>query len=595
MGKIKRKIKSLFCSFPKLTFLFILLLVYSRLINLSWGLPFPFHPDERNMAVALKQLSCHSFSIKNFQSSIKNCLNPKFFAYGQFPLYLGYFLIQVYFIIVGRLGSKITFEQAVYSLRLISAVAGLLTAVYGLKIIIWMVKEKMKRSMKVGFYLPLALVVFTFSPGLIQFSHFGTTESLLMLFYVLIIYFSLKVVDQYKKRDLIILSLISGLAIATKISAAVYLFIPFAAIVFQNKKDLKGGFWKIFHFIGLTILAAVFFSPHNLINLDQFLGALRYESDVALGRIVPFYTRQFVGTIPFIFQFTSIFPFALGWTTVILFVFGFFFLPLTKEINLLRLAFLAVFLPNGLLFAKWTRFMAPVFPVMILFSILFLFNLISFLKRKNRFFKFNDRLIDFGLLVLILLMILPGIAYLSVYKQTDVRFIASKWIYRNIPQGSYILSETANVVDLPVFSPREKSNLSKELVLNYVSFNFYDLDASSEVKEELFNHLSRADYIFVPSRRIFFNHTCLKREKREILYRFSQKRCRRLKKKYPLLNWYYENLFQGKLGFRKVAEFTSFPRIELFGKTLIKFSDEAAEETWSVFDHPVIRIYKRKV
>jgi len=42
-----------------------------------------------------------------------------------------------------------------------------------------------------------------------------------------------------------------------------------------------------------------------------------------------------------------------------------------------------------------------------------------------------------------------------------------------------------------------------------------------------------------------------------------------------------------------VAEFNSYPKITLFGKTFIEFPDENAEETWSVFDHPVIRIYKK--
>ena len=64
-------------------------------------------------------------------------------------------------------------------------------------------------------------------------------------------------------------------------------------------------------------------------------------------------------------------------------------------------------------------------------------------------------------------------------------------------------------------------------------------------------------------------------------------------KKYPLLNQYYKKLFNGEAGFVEIAEFTSYPRIQIFGKTLFEFPDESAEETWTVFDHPVIRIYKR--
>ena len=85
------------------------------------------------------------------------------------------------------------------------------------------------------------------------------------------------------------------------------------------------------------------------------------------------------------------------------------------------------------------------------------------------------------------------------------------------------------------------------------------MDENSQLQEELKEHLAKADYIFVPSRRIFAN----------------------LNNRYPLLNKYYTDLFSGKLGFEKVAEFSA------------GLNDEQAEETWSVFDHPVIRIYKR--
>jgi hypothetical protein len=60
-----------------------------------------------------------------------------------------------------------------------------------------------------------------------------------------------------------------------------------------------------------------------------------------------------------------------------------------------------------------------------------------------------------------------------------------------------------------------------------------------------------------------------------------------------VLKKYYEDLFSGKSGFTKVAEFSSYPRIQLFGKTIFEFPDESAEETFTVFDHPVMRVYKR--
>jgi len=185
---------------------------------------------------------------------------------------------------------------------------------------------------------------------------------------------------------------------------------------------------------------------------------------------------------------------------------------------------------------------------------------ISKISLKFKTFRFT---LVFALCTLIFAMIVPGLAYLSIYQNPDVRFQASDWIYKNIPNNSYLLFETANVVDIPIPSPGQNPDLSYQTV----SFNFYDLDQSPELQSVLKNHLEEADYIFVPSRRIFANHP---------------------KEKYPVLNKYYEDLFSGKSGFEKVAEFKSFPKI----KNLI-FPDEQAEETWTVFDHPVIRIYKK--
>ena len=49
---------------------------------------------------------------------------------------------------------------------------------------------------------------------------------------------------------------------------------------------------------------------------------------------------------------------------------------------------------------------------------------------------------------------------------------------------------------------------------------------------------------------------------------------------------YYKLLFEGKLGFREALRVTSFPTI--FG---IQFDDTWAEEAFSVYDHPEVRIY----
>ncbi|PIY72292.1 hypothetical protein COY87_01775 [Candidatus Roizmanbacteria bacterium CG_4_10_14_0_8_um_filter_33_9] len=628
----------------------VLLLLYTRFVNLGWGLPYPLHPDERNMANAVQQLNCNlQPPIASFQS-LSSCLNPHFFAYGQFPLYFAYFGILLFHLISG-INAAITFNEVTIALRIISAIASVLNVWVLMKIIEVIIRHSGKPRQRRAHpesildnhkwcqndVLKLfAFCLLTFSPYFIQFSHFGTTESLLMLFYSLIILFSLKIISSHKptanNQQLIYLSIVSGLALATKISSVVFLFVPLISIIISHwnkqqvaqlrptfngtsrgkaviagmtskasaKEVMKFLTESIVLFMVMSIITSLIFSPHNLISFKDFFSSFQYESSVALGKYITFYTRQFVFSIPVWFQINNIFPYVLGLPQFILFIFGFFFLPWKNaRINLLRFSFLIYFLPNAFVFTKWTRFMAPIFPIMSIFAVIFIYSMYgkSKGKRQNSKMQVRSQTLNTSYFLLIfltfsfcLLTYLPGIAFLSVYTSPDVRFTASEWIYDNIPSESKILSETANVIDIPIPTTNHKIPISN---YQYLSFDFYNLDTNIELQNQLPYLEQSADYIFIPSRRIFTNHTCINLKTFPNITGDYPKRCMNLEDQYPLLNKYYNDLFSGRLGFEKVAEFSSYPKIQLFGKTIVEFPDEKAEESWSVFDHPVIRIYKR--
>lgn len=564
------------------------------------------------MAVAVQSLNCDVSSF-NFQVSwFRQCFNPNFFAYGQFHLYVAYFFIQLWSVVVGRLGDPISFAQAVISLRVISAVASILNAFVLLKVLSlfrssFTSGESSSATPEVVPSLAYSILntpyaiflILVFSPYAIQFSHFGTTESLLMLFYSLIIYFSLRISSNraIPTKDIVVLSLASGLAVATKVSSVVFLVFPFLVLLYLGITDSKLSVPKRIrrytlytaYFILLTAIVATVFSPHNLFNFQDFLSSMRYETAVGIGATQVFYTRTFDNAVPVLFQAMRVFPYALGWPQYALFIAGFLLLPWKdRKINFLRVAFLLYFIPSAFLFAKWTRFMAPILPIATVFSVLALISFskyISSTRISNLLFKTKN----WVLLIIIVVTIIPGLAYLSIYRSPDVRFTASRWIYENIPEGSYILSETANVVDIPLMLPNYKAPPANYTV---ISFDFYNLDTNPKLEEELEKHINRADYIFIPSRRVFSNHACLDPDELFLApvdrIGYEASRCEELKKKYPLLNDYYRKLFLGELGFTKVAEFTSYPR--MFG---FEFPDESAEETWTVFDHPVVRVYKR--
>jgi hypothetical protein len=85
--------------------------------------------------------------------------------------------------------------------------------------------------------------------------------------------------------------------------------------------------------------------------------------------------------------------------------------------------------------------------------------------------------------------------------------------------------------------------------------------------------------------------------------------------KYPITSKYYELLFRGDLGYERIAEFTSRPTLPVpfihlcitppgisYGKVAqtqecstegISITDDYADETWTVYDHPKVTIFKR--
>lgn len=606
---------------------FTALLIVTRFVNLPWGLPYPMHPDERNMAVSIMQMECRElFS--------PGCLDPEFYAYGQFPLYLAYTMARLFHVVMGMGDAGISFEEATMALRVISAASSVVTGWLLLLIVVILAKKaalsvqgaaKLSALPRWMVYPAAAAIVFV--PGLIQLAHFGTTEALLMLLYTTIAYHSLKLFEKrlsplgYALQT----GLATGAALATKVSALPYALVPLAALLLSYPWPTIGTKWACADclarsmrglarlasigmlFIAVSLVIGLGLSPYNWIEFDKFMNSMSYESAVGFGTALVFYTRSFYGTAPVLFQFGTILPYALGLPLLILFMVGFFFLPWKhRGFLLLRIMFLLYFLPQSFLYAKWTRFIAPVFPLMVAIAVCAL--VFWYAATTQRFKSARRQVLAWWLFAgVVLTACLPGAAVLSIYVNPDVRYTASRWIFENIPDGAYILAETANVVDIPIAVPNTEPQLPPR-GYQYISFDFYNLDDNPFLGKELETHLARAEYVFVNSRRVFKNHTCLEPGsiRKKALISIDQRlpvpiytpifdqlaRCESLRQRYPQLHAYYDRLFNSG-EYRLVGEFTSFPMISVAGYPILELPDENAEETWTVFDHPVIRIYQR--
>jgi hypothetical protein len=361
--------------------------------------------------------------------------------------------------------------------------------------------------------------------------------------------FSFLIYDYPSKFFYLILSgFISGIGLSSKISALILTIPIFLSLLFLFIKhhSFKKIFLQILFFLSSTIFIGILLSPYNLVKFSDFFSSMRYEVGVANGSTPVFYTRQFIHSAPYLFQLKNIFPYVNG---IFIFIFGFIGLGILirqyfqkHKINnyLLITLFssLVYFIYQGQLFVKWTRFMSPIFFVLPLFSILFIFFL------KNKFIQ----------IICIILAIFPGIYFLKTYFLTDTRILATEWINYNIPPESHVLSESGNVVNIPLYNSK----------IDVDNFDFYTLDENHNYSTSLYQSLSQSNFIFIPSRRVFANQN---------------------NSSFPSSQEYYQNLFSGNLGFNLVKTFSHTNSLFL--------NSEIAEETWSVFDNPIIRIYSK--
>ncbi len=180
--------------------------------------------------------------------------------------------------------------------------------------------------------------------------------------------------------------------------------------------------------------------------------------------------------------------------------------------------------------------------------------------------------VAYGLLSLVVIAtMLWGWGFLAIYRRPLSRVTASRWIYQNIPAGSHLGNEhwddplPFSIDGHMSFKP---SGMYYGLSSSDGMMQMYNED-TPEKREQLVQWLDEADYIILSSNRLYGSIP-------------------RLPMRYPMTTLYYKLVFEGKLGFKQAAKFTSFPTI--FG---LPFDDSGAEEAFSVYDHPVVYIFQK--
>lgn len=519
--------------------LFTLLLAASffRFYNLNWDEGHFFHPDERNIANAVSGLIFFSQ------------MDPKFYAYGGFLIYLYKGTVDLL---------SLLFQNPPLSTdwSYINLIGRYYSAFFSTMTLIPLFLLTRKLFTEKTAFLTCLLYVFTVSS--IQTAHFSITENFLTLSLVTMTYLSLLLYEKPTFIRYFLIGLLLGITVATKTTGISYTLLPFITtllLLTSRRSSLGKGFAGLAGIGGLAFLVFSLFSPFTFLNMEKFLESMRFENSVVLGTNPVVYTLQFTSTLPYLFQIQNLF-WQLG-PVMLASLFG--IILLLKNLIKSRKAELLIFLSFPLIYfmyvggwhTKFIRYMVPLLPFFLISASIFLLWMIK-----------KWRYVGIGLTSLCVgITILWALTFFSIYTRPQTRVIASEWIYINVPRGSVLYSEHWDEglpIPLLMGSP-------DEYYMNQLTI--YEPDNEAKISYYA-TSLARADYVTITTRRLY--GTLLN-----------------LPDKYPLTSKYYELLFSGKLGFKKVKEFSSYP--SLFG---IEINDDTSEETFQVYDHPKVMIFR---
>jgi len=562
---------------PLALFSLALLGLALRLYGLNWDQGNSFQPDERQIMFHVTTLSW-PHSLAQFLDPVNSPLNPHFFAYGSFPLYLLAVLGNILTRFFPALGS---FVNLTLVGRVVNAIFDsgtiLLTGWLGLLLADDHTTER-KQAWTLAL-LAAALVAFT--PFQLQLSHFYAVDTMLLFFTTLTVLACVALVHTSTPiRWSLVAGLGYGLAIATKFSAAPLIVPLIVAVAMRGRHhglfQALGVFFSSLTTTGLIFLIAM---PYALLDWTNFREQVAAQGDLARGLLDLPYVRQFAGTIPYLYQVQNIILWGLGLMLgLAAFVgFGWLLWRLWKQFDNPWLVVLAWVVPYSIIvgsfYVKFMRYMLPIYPCLTLMAAAFLVALLYREDVRNR--RFPLAVLPIAATVLVLAgTAFQGLALLNVYSQPNTRIQASLWMYSHLKPGSVLTYEQW---DDPLPVPVGNNNPSEFVQATYP-------DASGQVQTGLDLYgddtLQKAQQLA----HLLPNINCITMATDRL-----DKSIPRLPQRYPLTIHYYQLLFSGQLGFYLAARFENHPN--LFGVTL---DDSNADESYSVFDHPTVRIFVRE-
>ncbi len=579
--------------------------------------PLQMHPDERFLSLVANRIDWPS-SLSAYFDTARSPLNPyndgetRSYVYGTFPL----FLVKAVATLRGDdpPGPNNSYQATVVSGRQVTAAFDVLAILLVFLLGLTLANRRLAL---------LAALLYALAVLPTQLAHFWAMDPFLNVFALLTLLLSIRWVRAHGGGAWWLAAGIGisiGLATASKVNGAIFAAIPALAFLVRlalydvprlrctwsgtpiREPRRPPGAW-LTDLSMLSLAAAVslivfriaqpyaFAGPHawDFTLNQQWWDDIQRERDFQQGNAdyPPFI--QFAGTTPFVTALRNITLWGLG---PALAVAGFAGLA-TAAITVARRRDLALLLPLaftllvlgfwGPRFVAFMRYFLPAYPLLCLFAASALLTFerrtraglhITAWRFRRRLDPRRSRPIALAAIAIVLgITAWWAFAFQRVYLEEHPRIAATRWIYANLPPGTAITTE---IWDDPVpwdFPGRERQ-------YRLVELDMYRTDSIEKVRELIYGlpaapgeqprpGLDAADYIAVTSNRI-------------------RDSVPRLEREYPATIHYYQLLESGELGFERVATFTVRP--SFLG---LSIDDSGAEESFTVYDHPEVRIYRK--
>ncbi len=571
-----------------------------RIYGLDWDRGLFFHPDERQILMVVERLTLPNHWRELFSAS--SALNPRFFAYGSFPLYL----LRMLSWIVARWQPAWASMSHFYVLgRLLSALADTLTVLFtyvlGCKLF----------DRRVAL---LTAMFVTFTVLHIQLAHFYTVDGLLTMWIVLSVIVAIDVARHGRRRDAVSLGILLGIALATKVSV-----LPLALVVWVAwMASALGERWSWSQFRtqwraawesvrgsalltwGTAALCFFLLQPYALVDVYHFVTGVGQEIAMSQGWYDFPYTRQYAGTLPYRYQARQIVLFAMGPPLAALGFGGLFWLSFRAVRQPARDWVVALTWPllyaltQGAAFAKFIRYTLPLLPFVCLAGAAVWVAMWDAVRARIQTANVQ-RACRAGLIALLGVALLwtmfYALAFLHIYRRPHTWVQASSWLCQELVAGSMVLTEEW---DDPLPARGMDGNVLCPGSIVTLRMDMYAPDDEAKL-QHLLDLVEDVDYIVLSSQRLYAPIS-------------------RLAERYPMSSRYYQALFAERLGFELVAAPASYP--QLAGVTLLDNPRAGlmlptppllasivpggwvidlgqADESFTVYDHPQPLIFAK--